>query len=79
MWNSSHAPSTSRGRRKRFNPERVAVFGAGMLGILTVLILKDPAREVILIEPNDTRRDQARRLAGRASPDPGGTDEFGMV
>ena len=45
-------------------PKRVAVFGAGMLGILTVLILKDPAREVILIEPNDTRRDQARVLLG---------------
>jgi len=42
----------------------VAVFGAGMLGILTTLILKDPKREVILIEPNDTRRDQARALLG---------------
>jgi L-iditol 2-dehydrogenase len=45
-------------------PKRVAVFGAGMLGILTALILKDPKREVILIEPNDTRRDQARTLLG---------------
>jgi len=45
-------------------PKRVAVFGAGMLGILTTLILKDPKREVILIEPNDTRRDQARALLG---------------
>jgi 2-desacetyl-2-hydroxyethyl bacteriochlorophyllide A dehydrogenase len=45
-------------------PKRVAVFGAGMLGILTVLILNDRTREVILIEPNDTRRDQARVLLG---------------
>jgi len=45
-------------------PRRVAVFGAGMLGILTALILNDPKREVILIEPNDTRRDQARALLG---------------
>ena len=45
-------------------PVRLAVFGAGMLGILTVLALKKPNREIVLIEPNDTRRDQARTLLG---------------
>jgi threonine dehydrogenase-like Zn-dependent dehydrogenase len=42
----------------------VAVFGAGALGILTVLALKKPSREVFLIEPNDARRDQAQSLLG---------------
>jgi 2-desacetyl-2-hydroxyethyl bacteriochlorophyllide A dehydrogenase len=45
-------------------PARLAVFGAGMLGILTALALKKSDCEVVLIEPNDTRRGRARTLLG---------------
>ncbi|NQU10553.1 alcohol dehydrogenase catalytic domain-containing protein [bacterium] len=45
-------------------PARVVVFGAGVLGILVALALNEPGREVVLVEPNDTRRARAHELLG---------------
>lgn len=45
-------------------PRCVAVFGAGVLGLLTTLALHRPNREIILIEPGEIRREQARILLG---------------
>ena len=45
-------------------PRCVAVFGAGVLGLLTTLALHRPNREIILIEPVENRRQRAHRLLG---------------
>lgn len=52
-------------------PARVAVFGGGILGVLTVLALRQAKREVILIEPDEFRRGQAQALLGVRTLTPG--------
>jgi 2-desacetyl-2-hydroxyethyl bacteriochlorophyllide A dehydrogenase len=43
--------------------ERVAVFGAGPIGLLTALVARESgAAEVFLVEPSDHRREAARRF-----------------
>jgi L-iditol 2-dehydrogenase len=51
-------------RAEEVEPRRAAVFGAGMLGMLTSLLLNKPGRETIIIEPDDARREQAQTLLG---------------
>jgi (R,R)-butanediol dehydrogenase / meso-butanediol dehydrogenase / diacetyl reductase len=59
--------------------ERVAILGAGPIGVLQALVIPE-AIEVLLVEPNRGRAEVARRITGRSvvAPDalPAGADGF---
>lgn len=55
--------------------EKVAVFGAGPIGLLTIFVLKlSGAARIWAVEPVPERRELARRLGADAVIDPGETD-----
>jgi len=69
----------SRLRSVARNVERVAILGAGPIGVLQALVIPE-AIEVLLVEPNRGRAEVARRITGRSvvAPDtlPAGADGF---
>lgn len=44
------------------HPRRVAIFGAGPMGILTALVLKRRMPEIVVVDPAECRREQVRAL-----------------
>lgn len=60
--------------------ETAAVFGAGPIGLLTVLVLKlAGARRVWAVEPVAHRREMALRMGADAVIDPGTADPVGQI
>ncbi len=51
--------------------ERVTVFGAGVMGILTTILLRDTCRQLVVVEPDLRRREAIGRLlaVSTCSPD----------
>ena len=55
--------------------ERVAVFGQGVIGLLTTALLaRSPAETVVAVEPHARRRELARELGADVALDPTQTD-----
>lgn len=55
--------------------ERAAVFGQGVVGLLTTALLaRHPLERLVAVEPRARRREQARRLGADEVVDPGTTD-----
>lgn len=60
--------------------ERIAVFGQGVVGLLTTALLARSAAEtVVAVEPRDRRRELAADLGADHTVDPTGVDAAGVV
>lgn len=60
--------------------ERVAVFGQGVVGLLTTAVLSaTPVETLVAVEPLDSRRRLAERLGADETVDPGATDPVAAV
>jgi L-iditol 2-dehydrogenase len=65
--------------------ERVAVLGAGAMGVLTALAAVHETSDLCIIEPSEERRDQARRATGLRTlapvelADPEWADRFDVI
>ena len=47
--------------------ENIAVFGAGIMGLLTTLVLKSKGANILIIEPSNSRRESIKNLLGISS------------
>lgn len=60
--------------------ERMAVFGQGVVGLLTTAVLSEtPLETLIAIEPHDERREMAERMGADATIDPTESDAADAV